>query len=287
MTNEPNMKNKVSAVVVCDSINDRGSRLTTLQIHCPTFILQEFNTHRVFSRSFNSSRAIPAAKYRLSADFEPDAWLSNQSGMTGGEELTGWRLLLAKTTWAALSSIVKLGQKTLDFAGLHKQYTNRWLLPIAWADGVVSSTEWDNYIALRTHSSAQPEMQQLAKAIKLALLISTPDLLEEGEWHLPYIDVGDLVEASENEPDPEKTYRQLALISASRCARVSYGFKDKKDTAADIKRINTLLGSSPIHAAPTEHVAQCPGSNYPVNFNSGNFHNWVQLREILEKEASS
>jgi hypothetical protein len=284
MTNKPNMKNVISAEVICDSINERGTRLTTLQIHCPTFILQEFNTHRVFSRSFNSSRAIPASKYRLSADFVPDQFLSNQSGMTGGEELTGWRYYLAVGTWKALTTINKIGHRVLELSNLHKQYTNRWLLPVAWADGVVTSTEWVNFMKNRTHPSAQPEMQQLANCIRVAMSLNMPDYLEDGEWHLPYIDVSDLMEAAGDEPDQIKVSRKLALISMSRCARVSYGFKDKKSTAGDLKRAEMLINSEPIHAAPSEHVAQCPGPNYPVNFNSGNFRNWIQLRSILEEE---
>jgi hypothetical protein len=204
--------------------------------------------------------------------------------MTGGAELLGWRYYLAKYTWAALSSIVKIGHRVLEIAGLHKQYTNRWLLPISWADGVVTSTEWDNFIKLRLHPSAQPEMQQLAAAIQEALKSSMPDLLEDGEWHFPYIDAEDFEQAISIEASHDKAISQLALISASRCARVSYGFKDKKDTAADLRRISTLIDSEPIHSAPTEHVAMCPGPGYPTHFNSGNFENWIQLRKVLENK---
>ena len=52
----------ISAKVVEDSISEAGKRITTLQLRMPKFILAEFNTHRVFSRSTASSRAIPTAK---------------------------------------------------------------------------------------------------------------------------------------------------------------------------------------------------------------------------------
>lgn len=269
---------KVTATIICDSINESNTRLSTLQIHVPKFILQEINTHRVFSRSYNSARAIPARSMRFSAVFEPNAWLSNRSGMVGGVELEGFKLGVAIVTWRALSVIVKLGHRILEWCGLHKQHTNRWLEPIAWVDGVISGTDWLNFLKLRNHPDAQPEIRALANEIEQLLQDNPPDLLEAGEWHLPYIDDTDI----ENYP-----LETLCLMSAGRCARVSYGFKDIKNPEADLVRANRLLSSEPQHLSPFEHVAQCPGSRYRVK--SGNFRNWVQFRQILEstKRAES
>lgn len=52
----------IESKVICDSISEHGKRITTLQVKFHRFILPEFNTHRVFSRNFSSSRAIPTAK---------------------------------------------------------------------------------------------------------------------------------------------------------------------------------------------------------------------------------
>ena len=265
------VRNEVTAKIVRDSENHLQTRLTTIQVRVPKFLLQEINTHRVFSRSYNSSRAIPAKVMRQSADFKPDAWLSNKPGMQGGEELTGWRRYLAIATWQILTALIKLGHRILQFAGLHKQYTNRWLEPIVWADGVISSTDWANFLKLRNHPDAQPEIHQLAMLIERELANNRPDFLNPGEWHLPYIDSEEMTEY-DNET--------LCLISAARCARVSYGFTGKKDLAADLKRASMLIVSEPAHLSPFEHVAQCPfGMN---EFKSGNFRNWTQFRKILE-----
>ncbi len=52
----------IEAKIIEDSINQFGKRITTLQVKFHRFILPEFNTHRVFSRNFSSSRAIPTKK---------------------------------------------------------------------------------------------------------------------------------------------------------------------------------------------------------------------------------
>jgi hypothetical protein len=117
-------------------------------------------------------------------------------------------------------------------------------------------------------------MQILALLIEEELANNVPDLLEPGEWHLPYIDEDDVEEYSIDD---------LCLISAGRCARVSYGFKDTKETKADIERARKLLSANPPHVSPFENVAQCP---YGLNeFKSGNFRNWTQFRKILEYEV--
>lgn len=261
----------ITVNIVADSINHTGTRLTTFQVRVPKFLLQEINTHRVFSRSYNSARAIPAKVMRLSATFEPDTWLSNKPGMTGGEELTGIKLFCAKAIWKTLIAIVKVGHKGLEASGLHKQYTNRWLEPVVWVDGVISSTEWDNFLLLRTHETAQPEIQILARLIAYQLGANQPNFLCASDWHLPYID----------EADRSLPIEKQCLISAARCARISYGFKNKVDVIADLKRANMLFNSHPKHLSPAEHVAQAPLLS-EGNFKSGNFKDWIQYRKTLE-----
>jgi hypothetical protein len=266
---------KVSAKIVCDSTNHLNTRLTTFQIRIPLIIQAELNTHRVFSRSYNSSRAIPAKVMRKSADFEPKTWLSNQPGMEGGDELTGFKKHIAIATWRSLTEIDKIGHRVLEWCNLHKQYTNRRLASTLWVDGVITSTDWDNFLELRNHPSAQPEIRNLASQIDRLLTENKPDYLEDGEWHLPYIEVEDLMNYS---------IEKLRLISAGRCARVSYGFKDIKDSvASDLKRAEKLLNSVPAHVSPCEHIAMAPFNHGDgIEFKSGNFRNWVQFRQIID-----
>jgi hypothetical protein len=271
--------NQISAKLICYSTSHLQTPIATIQIRIPLIIQAEFNTHRVFSRSFNSSRAIPAKTMRKSADFEPEQWLSNQPGMTGGDELQGIKKHIAIAVWETLTAIVKCGHRILDWCGLHKQYTNRWLSTVVWVDGVVTSTEWSNFLKLRNHPNAQPEIRELARQIAQILADNEPDFLEPGEWHLPYIDAED-IEA--NPFDDEDGCENLALISAGRCARVSYGFKAVKDSWGDERRAKMLLSANPKHFSPFEHQAIVQTTQKP--FKSGNFRNWEQFRQRLEKE---
>jgi hypothetical protein len=265
------MKNKVKAKMVCDSINHLQTRLTTVQVHCPKFLLQEIARHRVFSLSFNSARAIPAKTFRKSADYEPVEWLSNKPGMVGGAEIRGFKRWFAIGTWRNLSVIDKIGHQILEWCGLHKQFTNRRLEGIVWVDGVISSTDWENFKKLRVHPDAQPEFKELATQIKSLLENNSPDYLDPGEYHLPYIDSDDFL-------DGDSLY-DLCFVSSGRCARVSYGFSAVKNSPADLNRAYKLLESKPQHLSPFEHVARCPVEI--ENSRSGNFRDWEQFRKII------
>ena len=50
----------------------------------------------------------------------------------------------------------------LEKVGLHKQLTNRLLEPWMWVTVIVSSTQWNNFYALRCHKDAQPEIRRIA-----------------------------------------------------------------------------------------------------------------------------
>ena len=273
----------IEAKVIEDSFAPNGVRLTTMQLKYPRFIHAEFMTHRVMSRNASSSRAIPVKK--LIAEVRenpamPSYWGANQAGMQAKRELIGKARGDAEMLWRAASKQAAAVAESFAVLGLHKQITNRILEPFLHISVIVTSTEWDNFFALRTHRDAQPEMQELALAMQAAMRTSVP-VLREGHqanpefWHLPYI------RAEERRSHAPKV---LARVSAARCARVSYLTHDGfvPDFEADIKLYNRLVGSAPIHASPVEHQA------FP-SFNSKswckNFRGWVQFRELVEHET--
>jgi hypothetical protein len=271
---------QVSAKVICDSIAPNGIRLTTIQVRLPKFLLAELNTHRAFSRSFNSSRAIPARTMRQSADFEPIYWGSNRPGMQASTPLTGLKLQAAKLIWRSSRLSATAHHWALERLGLHKQHTNRIIEPYMWVDGVISATEWSNFFALRIHADAQPEMVELATRICYARSGSVPDSLEAGDWHLPYIEPKTIEFV--NRPGLTvarlSNIEMLKQISAARCARVSYGINKPFDIQSDINRASMLLSSVPQHRSPFEHVATALDKATP----SANFVGWQQYRKQLE-----
>lgn len=125
--------------------------------------------------------------------------------------------------------------------GLHKQVVNRILEPFQWMHTIVTATAWSNFFKLRLHPAADPNIHELARVMKEAMEVSTPT---ERMTHTPY--VGGLA---------DEYYGLASLISAARCARVSYLNHDGSvpDAEKDIALACMLKDAG--HASPFEHVA--------------------------------
>jgi thymidylate synthase ThyX len=190
------------------------------------------------------------------------------------DELTVADKAKAESIWKTMATQCAEGVKALTDLGLHKQWANR---PLEWFGNitvVVTSTEWTNFDELRNHEDAQPEIHHLAKLRLGAYNNSVPEVLAEGQWHLPY------VSQEERKIYPMDT---LLKISTARCARVSYLTQEGNipSVEKDVALYERLVGSVPLHASPCEHQAMA--SAYEYQPNSGNFRGWVQHRKLLEK----
>lgn len=299
--------------ILKDSKSECGSRITTMQLRYPRFIHSEFMTHRVFSRNASSSRAIPVS--RLIQDIIDDTampihWGKNIPGMQAKEENTTMIFLSdlaskdhsvtvdAKTAWLrARDSAIEFA-RAHDYAGYHKQIVNRILEPFSHINVVVTATDWDNFFNLRAHPDAQPEFRELAYMMKDALEENEDkvNLLDNDEWHLPYVILDeDISEISKWALD-NLTYKTrhlfqhvvnygLTQLSTSRCARVSYLTHDlKKPTVEkDLELYRNLVVSKPLHASPAEHQAR-PSNDVTSNKLNGNFSPyWSQNRKGIER----
>ena len=295
------------ARVLADSVTEFDDRLTTLEVTFPRFVLPEFNTHRVFSRNSASSRAVPVEKRLLQVLDEPVVpieWGANKPGMQSIDILSESDQLVAETEWlkardhavigavALVGGLGKMRNEALvsrvnelyvrynlkipePIQGVHKQFVNRILEPYMWHTVVVSSTEWDNFMALRRHPDAQPEIRKVADLMDDAIESSEPMELGEGQWHLPFV----------LEEERTLSFDILAKLAVARCARVSYETHDtgKIDQAKDIALHDSLRDSG--HMSPFEHVAR-PMTNeeYMENPWSGNFLGWHQYRKDIPYE---
>lgn len=292
----------INAKVIADSISTEGKRITTLQLVYPRFIHAEFMTHRVFSRNASSSRAIPVAKMIEMVRNEPACpihWGKNQPGMQANEQLTGYELKEANALWIRAAKEAANIATLMMGHGLHKQVANRILEPFQHISVVVTATEWSNFFELRAHPDAQPEIQKLAYDIQFAMSQSVPKLLQEGEWHLPYVTEDDIyaIQVHVGEDSGMDAVIDLARkVSAARCCRVSYLKHD--GTAANIEEdlalCDRLAGARPIHASPFEHQAtpnlwrvDAKGSRYKCKENEGNFDGWTQYRKLIEAKFAS
>ena len=264
----------IEAIVVADSESEHWDRITTLQLTYPRFIHSELMTHRVFSRNASSSRAIPIKKM-LAAVWNkpatPISWGRNIPGMQARTELEGVRLAIAKGLWKWSGRVMCAAVWVMDRIGLHKQVANRLLEPWQHIHVVVTSTEWQNFFALRCHPDAQPEFQELACKIREAMAASKPVKRAAGEWHLPYVSTFD------RETLPTKFAIQ---VSAARCCRVSYlnHGGDVSKIGEDFRLYDRLIKADPPHMSPVEHQARA--AEWRTRY--ANFMGWRSHRWDLE-----
>jgi hypothetical protein len=182
--------------------------------------------------------------------------------MSAGPPLEGAYHNAADTFWLDARDAALERVRCLLNLEVHKQWTNRLLSPFQWVTEIITGTDWANFFALRVHPAAQPEMQKIAGMMKGAYDSSEPEEMHVGGWHLPYIKEVDF-EWSYNRVEDLSVgaaQRDLARISAMRCARVSYLTHDREDPdpRKDLSDFEEKLNKQvPKHAAPMEHQAMC------------------------------
>lgn len=267
--------------IIKDSISQFGDRLTTLEVTFPRIVLSEFNTHRMLSRNSASSRAIPIDKIIKKVEenpFIPSHWGKNQKGMQAHCEIDTNLFPSAVDNWLAARDEAVKSARVLQTLGVHKQIVNRLLEPFMWHTVIVTATDWDNFFALRCHTDAQPEIKFAAEIMKSAMSNSNPHTCSADAWHMPLTHDIDVLLRENHTPE------DLKLISAGRCARVSYlTHNGSREPSTDIELAKKLLLSG--HMSPFEHVAR------PMTYiersskgYSGNLKGWIQFRKLLPNE---
>jgi hypothetical protein len=262
--------------------------------------------------------------------FIPEHWGINQSGMQAFAELEGLKRERAIEKWLeARNASVRIATemaadkcppckgtgrweldsdfgttpKTIlcqvcggDGLGLnvHKQIVNRLLEPWSWITVCATgdAAAWSNYFALRCHPDAQPDIQKQAYMAQKEYYESTPQPLEPGQWHCPYIkfEEFDEIRQWENlqyETDGPAatamfgTLPAIVLISTGRCARTSYLTQEgTRDFGEDIKLHDRLRYHTPLHASPFEHVCIATGDDQRY----AKYVGWKSYRHFLPKE---
>lgn len=255
-----------------------GKEIVTFEYEMPKCILAELNTHRLFSRNAQSSRAVPISKVIEGIRTDPVTpiyWGSNQAGMVAGEEIDtevtcclegGSSYSLERDeAWVHTAEEVADLMQAWEDAGYHKQIVNRIGEAFTFVRGVITATEFDNFFHLRIHPAADPFIQELARCMWEALQASEAEVLHEGEWHTPYYENG-----CWGESEPVKFYEdgtpvlhqdsqgislEWALkVSAAACAQVSFRKLDLSDETVD-RVYSRLVDEETPHASCVEHQA--------------------------------
>lgn len=294
------------AKVICDSVSDRGIRITTFHLRYWRAIHAELMTHRVFSRNARSSRAVPSRVLLTEPIFIPVFGMNKpgmQSDIIAPDDLQmKWR-----NEWQDLAAVCRDYVERWSNEGMHKQHANRPLEWFGWIDVLVTSTYWDNFWTLRISEYAQPEFDELARCMKQCMGQSIPTKLLPGEWHLPYVTQDEISELIREGWDDGEEMRRAASgaslfdwyakgkalrLSTARCARLSYRpFDGNADYKAEEARYEKLVVSSPVHASPAEHQAtpdtytHTLGGGWDHPREHGNFIGWRQHRKQIRSEA--
>lgn len=318
----------VSATVLCDSISEAGVRLLTFEITYPRIILSELNTHRMLSKNSASSRAIPFKKMQENLTGRPVRFGEANPGMQDrGENFKatvagrkgGFGRFTAEHTaeeaWEEARKDAAFWSKAFYEVGFHKQVYNRLVEPYQMVKTVITATEWGNFFWLRDDVAADPTIALLARCMREAQAVSTPDMLKSGEWHLPYVDVLRSVDGTPPlyylSADDIGTGGHISLedaikVSCARSAAASfrntdYGLEKCKEVYERLVGDERKHSSALEHAAtPMEHVdilehVNMPG--WPETWQegvshadrqgqlwSGNFKGWVQHRKTVDGE---
>ena len=217
------------------------------------FLANGITVHNCFSRNASSSRAVPVE--RTIQNILNDPWVpsdvyKNCKGMQGKDIVNEDDYDIFCEEWQdAAFKAIEVAHKMID-NGFHKQHINRILEPFTKIKVIVTATEWSNFFDLRLSPDADPEIQHLAKAIKMAMdAVSNTYVYinAHGGRTFPYVNF--------DEMDAIDDLRILTLISAARCARVSYLNHDgsKPDILKDLTLAKRLIDSG--HMTPFEH--QC------------------------------
>lgn len=144
------------------------------------------------------------------------------------------------------STAKQLDLSETDILNVHKQLAGRVLEPYMWHTIVVTAsvTELSNFFGLRIHPDAQEQISTIATMMKEQVDQSTPRLLQEGEWHTPYVAIDEFAA-------PFDAIR----ASAARCAAASYNRQAaKKQFDEEVKRYDMLVHGG--HMSPLEHQAR-------------------------------
>lgn len=292
----------VQARIIADSVNSRGTRITTFELEYPRIIHSELLTHRVFSRNAASSRAIPVNTMLDLIEANPampSHWGKNQPGMQAQQELGELEKEAVKQTWLNACKSAVSYARVMNDVKAHKQVVNRITEPYQHMKVVLTGTDFANWFWLRDHADADPTIAELAGTMLVSYRQSKPELLRGDQWHLPYVqcsyDKEDGLQRYWVDDLAEITLEQALMISSSSAAQVSYRKTDGSLEKAQLV-YDRLVHSTPVHASPFEHCAMCFDEavdfygdwidgithvNREGVYFSGNLRDFIQYRQLL------
>jgi len=261
------------ARIIADSVAPAGQRMVTFEVKTHRFTLAEWNTHTLFSRNSESSRAVPYHIKRanmLRNPAYPLLWGTEKPGMQAGPPMSPKDEAAAREIWteAMLDAVHHAdelthfipddeeGERDLDFwpweteEALHKSVANRLIEPFAWHTITLTAVDFEGFFIQRSEhrtDMAQKEISVVATMMEDLYGSSTPRALSIGDWHKPYV---------RPEEEDEFEIKDQLRLSTARCARTSYlTHGGLREVEGDFNLYNRLSTSRPAHGSPFQHPA--------------------------------
>lgn len=325
---------KITAKIVAHSKRENtGEELITYELIFPRIILSEINVYKMLSKNTSSNRAVrfeSALKVVKETPFIPIAFQESHKGMQGDKYIEDEKTLKdIKDIWLSSRDNAINQAKLLHNEKVTKQLCNRLLEPFMWVKQLITGTResfehmfnqrcpdyngfksWkelcnaDINYTLKTpyidrlkvnKGKAEIHFMYLAEKMYDELRESKPEILKEGEYHIPY-KKEILKEYSPN------TTQDIITISVAKTARVSYtNFQDETLTAIKANNIfHHCLNNG--HWSVFEHIGKVMSINeYISNFKghignlndhealgwNKNFKGFIQLRSEYENITTS
>lgn len=274
----------IYATVLKHSISPAGIQLITMEVAYPRIILAELNTHGMLCKNSSSSRAIPFEKMQQQLTGRPVRFGQANPGMQDrGEDYNALivdpqrphfgAILTPEEAWEQAKQDAAAWADAFYKAGYHKQVYNRRTEADQMMKTVLSWTDGANFFWLRNHDAADPSLQELARVMYEAAKQSTPQKLEPGQWHLPYVEtlfsreqgihygieveedeVFDCIDQDTHQKFKFLTLEQAISVSTARTAAVSfrnvdYGVEKSGEVFAKLTSDARIHGSAMAHQA--------------------------------------
>ena len=206
---------KQNSEIILDSVIN-GERITTFRYEIWRALHAELMTYRNCSRSASSGRAIPA---KINIDrvrydpFIPSFVGKEHKGMSPSDFLDERTYAMFVNNWRFCAIEAANRAQTLLALGVSKSIINRVLEPYNTINCLMTGAprHWEWLFKQRTAPDAEPNLRELVLMMQEQYRSSTPVGRAE---HRPFFD--------ESEKTPEMSPYDCMMVSAARCARLSY-----------------------------------------------------------------
>lgn len=269
--------------------------VVTYQVYVPKWLQAQINKHRTFSICWESSRAKPTMQVIKQVLFNPfvfDEFGKNGKGMQPQVNLSGFSKWFNKQLWLKSRFFMCLMAYLSYKTGAHKETVNRYLEAWMMTSGTITATEWANFNNLRLDHKSQSVMQELAHKMQASYANISTQLLEPGEWHLPYIKGGYLdnwdsckgyyfkdyevcIHSGYNPSKPTAQQIATSIAVSGRCGRHSTPEKD-------MALFKFFREDRPAHLTPLEHA--CLAVRNPNDPLCANLSGFISYRKFIPKE---